>query len=211
MNKISFLIFIFLFQVDLGHSYEKPLRSVAPISRPRKGKEPGGEKGKAAGGKKGKTTGYVRDSTIETTTISTTTTTTVPRITLQAFNYENITPDPLTEALRELKGQGQGKDKAPKVSSRTPWHEETLVLSLLSSVGADNQYITSVRPIDMASNMAKLTDSDFADKADFVNVQCQQYVKDHRRHQRKGWDFFDPTLQQPNQEVCENGLSPMLR
>ena len=64
--------------------------------------------------------------------------------------------------------------KGPAAQEREPWHEEILVYSLLYGQ-EQNHYRTSVRPIDMAKSLVKLTDDDFTDKKHFVKTQCIAY------------------------------------
>ena len=49
------------------------------------------------------------------------------------------------------------------------------IYSLLYGKKPENHYRTSVRPIDMAESLIKLTDEDFIDKNHFVEVQCRSY------------------------------------
>ena len=59
----------------------------------------------------------------------------------------------------------------------------------------------------MAANMIKITDADFADKKDFINVQCMQYNAAHFYHHHNlphGWDAF-------NGLKCEDVLNLKLR
>ena len=72
-------------------------------------------------------------------------------------------------------GGGSLKGKSPSANEREPWHEETLVYSLLYGQEEHNHYRTSVRPIDMATSLIKLTDNDFLDKNDFITKQCNAY------------------------------------
>lgn len=78
------------------------------------------------------------------------------------------------------------KGKSPSANEREPWHEETLVYSLLYGEEEHNHYRTSVRPIDMATSLIKLTESDFLDKNDFIIKQCNAYESfndsKHDRH-----------------------------
>ena len=57
----------------------------------------------------------------------------------------------------------------PMPNQRKSWHEEMLVYNLLYSKHQDNDYRTSVRPINMAASVVKLTDDDFIDKHDFIS------------------------------------------
>lgn len=56
----------------------------------------------------------------------------------------------------------------PMPNQRKSWHEEMLVYNLLYSKHQDNDYRTSVRPINMASSLIKLTEEDFIDKNHFI-------------------------------------------
>ena len=57
----------------------------------------------------------------------------------------------------------------PMPNQRKSWHEEMLVYNLLYSKHQDNDYRTSVRPINMAASVVKLTDDDFIDRRDFIS------------------------------------------
>ena len=57
----------------------------------------------------------------------------------------------------------------PMPNQRKSWHEEMLVYNLLYSKHQDNDYRTSVRPINMAASVAKLSDDDFIDRRDFIS------------------------------------------
>ena len=77
-------------------------------------------------------------------------------------------------------------EKPPAANEREPWHEEMLVYSLLYGKKPENHYRTSVRPIDMANSLIKLTDEDFVDKNHFVEVQCRSYENFTHRKSKLG-------------------------
>ena len=201
MKKISFFVFFILLEFEFANCYlkrpKRQLRKVVPISRPRNS---AGDKtigAKTAGGKKSKEAENGLDSTMETSTTAATKITLQTRPTLAPFDGAMVTPKPPKEST------GQ-ESKPPAANERKPWHEETLIYSLLYGKRPENHYRSSVRPIDMATSMERLTDSDFANKTDFVNAQCLHYTLEHKRNQLKGWDAF-------NGEQCESVLEKMLR
>ena len=187
---------MFFILSEFGSCYVKrpkrQLRKIVPISRPRNSGDV-----KTAGGKKSKDVENVSDSTTTTSTTAATKITLQTRPTLAPFDGAMVTPKPPKEST------GQ-ESKPPAANERKPWHEETLIYSLLYGKRPENHYRSSVRPIDMATSMERLTDSDFANKTDFINAQCLHYTLEHKRNQLKGWDAF-------NGEQCESVLEKMLR
>ena len=73
------------------------------------------------------------------------------------------------QTLTTTESSGPPPPPPPMPNQRKSWHEEMLVYNLLYSKHQDNDYRTSVRPINMAASVIKLTDDDYIDKQDFIS------------------------------------------